>query len=77
MLLQTPFPTPPFPAGLPPPEPSGPVFQFFAALVALVLAVELIVFALPEPWSRGVVRALLKGVWPFTRADAWLRERIK
>ena len=73
MLLQTPFPAPPFPPDLPPP---GPVFQFFAALVALVLAVELILLALPEPWSRGVVRALLKGVWPFTRADAWLRERI-
>ena len=77
MLLQTPFPSPPFPPGLPPPEPAGPVFQFFAALVALVLAGELIMCALPDLWARAVIRALLSRVWPFTRADTRLCERIK
>ena len=73
MLLQTPFPAPPFP----PDSPPGPVFQLLCLLAVLGFLAELLLLALPEPWARAVIRAALKGVWPFTQVDAWLRQRIR
>jgi hypothetical protein len=74
MQFPTPFPPPPDAPDLPPP---GPVYQVLCLLIVFASLVELALFALPEPWGRKIIRALLKDVWPFSRANAWLRAQIK
>ena len=73
MQLPSAFPPPGAP-DLPPP---GPLFQMFCLLAALGLLTALVLFALPEPWSKRIVRAVFENVWPFARASAWLRAQIK
>jgi hypothetical protein len=48
MFLQSPFPPPPLPADLPPPDP----IDIFIALAVLVgFLVEAVLYFLPEPWT--------------------------
>ncbi len=67
MMLQ--FPPPPGSPELPPP---GPMEQTFMSLCAIAVLFGLALLALPEPWSRRILGALLKGVWPFEQLGAWL-----
>ncbi len=58
-MIQFPPPVPPDMPDIPPPGPAEQAFMFACAL-ALLLGLGLL--ALPEPWSRRFLRALLKGV---------------
>jgi hypothetical protein len=53
MLLQSPFPPPPLPAGLPPPDPVG---NFVALATLFGFLVEVVLHFLPEPWASGARR---------------------
>ncbi len=69
--MQIPYPPPG--TDLPP----GPAEQAFMSACALALLLGLALLVLPEPWSRRILRALLKGVWPFEQLGAWLRTQLK
>jgi len=73
--IQTVFQFPvPDPADLPPPSIAQ---QFFAAIAMLLLLFSLALWLLPAPFSRGILRIILGGVWPFTVADRWIRAHLE
>jgi hypothetical protein len=72
-VLQFPYPVP-NPADLPPPSTAQ---QFFAALAMLLLLFSLVLWLLPAPFSRQILRMVLGGVWPFTIADRWIRAHLE
>ena len=64
----------PDPADLPPPSTAQ---QFFASIAVLLLLFSLVLWLLPAPFSRQILRIILSGVWPFTVADRWIRAHLE
>lgn len=67
-------PIPPYPPGY---EPPGPLYQFFALLLGVLLLLECLTFLLPEPWRYEIFRAVFERVWPFSAVDRWIRSQLK
>ena len=72
-MFQFPYPVPD-PADLPPPSTAQ---QFFATIAMLLLLFSLVLWLLPAPFSRRILRIILSGVWPFTVADRWIRAHLE
>jgi len=72
-VLQFPYPVPD-PADLPLPSTAQ---QFLAYIAMLLLLFGLVLWLLPAPFSRRILRIILSGVWPFTVADRWIRAHLE
>jgi hypothetical protein len=73
-VFQFPYPVPD-PADLPPPSTAE---QFFAYIAMLLLFFSLVLWLLPAPFSRRILRIIFfSGVWPFTVADRWIRAHLE
>lgn len=72
-VFQFPYPIPD-PADLPPPSTAE---QLFAAIAMLLLLLSLVLWLLPAPFSRRILRVIFSGVWPFTVADRWIRAHLE
>ena len=72
-MFQFPYPVPD-PADLAPPSTAQ---QFFAYIAMLLLLFSLVLWLLPAPLSRRILRIILSGVWPFTVADRWIRAHLE
>jgi len=72
-MFQLPYPVPD-PADLPPPSTAQ---QFFATVAMLLLLFSLVLWLMPAPFGRRILRIILSGVWPFTVADRWIRAHLE
>lgn len=72
-MFQFPYPVPD-PADLPPPSTGQ---QFVACIAMLLLLLSLVLWLLPAPFSRQILRVIFTGVWPFTVADRWIRAQLE
>lgn len=72
-VFQFPYPIPD-PADLPP---ASTAQHSFAAIAMLLLFLSLVLWLLPPPFSRRILRIILSGVWPFTVADRWIRAHLE
>jgi hypothetical protein len=52
-------------------DPPGPVSQFFALFLGVLLLAEFAALLLDEPWRYAIFRAVFERVWPFTVVDRW------
>jgi len=74
MILDGSAPIPPLPPGYDPP---GPVSQFFALFIGVLLLAECAAFLLsPEPWRYSIF-CVAFDVWPFSSVDRWIRSWSK
>ena len=66
MLLHGGAPVPPLPPGYDPP---GPISQFVALFIGVLLLAECAMFLLPKPSRYEIFRAVFERVWPFSIGD--------
>jgi len=72
-MFQFSYPVPD-PADLPPPSTAQ---ELFATVAMLLLLFSLVLWLMPAPFGRRILRIILSGVWPFTVADRWIRAHLE